>query len=263
MSVTEKCKHILAELVGHIPFTVFGAALGIVFMLIFRKLGAGSGLKLFSVFHAAHVALSAMVTASMFKLHAAKRHFVLVLLVGYFGSIGIATLSDIVIPHVGAQLLGLDIPAHAEFHEHATADPTEGNGHDHSEGMTDSSREYHGSKIHLGFIEEWYLVNPAAFLGIIIAFFLPHTKLPHMGHILISTWASSSYLLMNLQSEMRAVAAIGIFATLFVAVWAPCCVSDIVFPLLFVEPDLRLAEACPHHWLHTHPHVQEGAEKAQ
>ena len=27
----------------------------------------------------------------------------------------------------------------------------------------------------------------------------------------------------------------GIFVFLFIAVWVPCCLSDIVFPLLFVK----------------------------
>ena len=93
MSIKEKAKHILAELKGHIPFTLFGAIMGIVFMVLFRKVGAIESYTLFAVFHPGHVVLSAMVTASMFRIHALKKRFLLVLLVGYFGSIGIATLS--------------------------------------------------------------------------------------------------------------------------------------------------------------------------
>jgi len=225
MSVKERAKHILVELRGHTPFTLFGALLGIFFMLVFKNVSGVSSHTLFAIFHPGHVILSAVVTASMFRLHAAKKHFLLVLLVGYFGSIGIATLSDVVIPHIGMNLLGLEVPTHAE--------------------------------LHLGFIEEWYVVNPAALLGVLIAFFLPHTKFPHAGHILVSTWASSSYLLMNMQSDLTVAAGVGIFVTLFVAIWVPCCVSDIVFPLLFVEPDLKLAGACPHHRLHSHEHLPQ------
>jgi hypothetical protein len=29
---------------------------------------------------------------------------------------------------------------------------------------------------------------------------------------------------------------VAIFLFLFLAVWIPCCLSDIVFPLLFVKP---------------------------
>lgn len=257
MSVKEKARHIFAELRGHVRFTLLGALLGIFFMLFFRRVSSVGSHTLFAVFHPAHVVLSAMVTASMFRLHAAKKRLVLVLLVGYFGSVGIATLSDIIIPHIGTNLLGLDVPVHAELHDHKTGSASveiEQAGHEHDE-------QEHG--IHLGFIEEWYIVNPAALLGVLIAFFLPHTKFPHAGHILISTWASSSYLLMNMQSELTVVAAIGIFATLFFAIWVPCCVSDIVFPLLFVRSDLELAGPCPEHGVHSHPHIETQPEREQ
>jgi hypothetical protein len=252
MSVKEKAKHIAAELRGHVPFTVFGAVLGIFFMLVFRQVSGMSSRSLFAVFHPAHVVLSAMVTGSMFKLHAAKRRFLLVLVVGYFGSVGIATLSDIVIPHIGTQLLGLDVPTHAEVHA------GEPEGRVHEEEAAEGGEHEHG--IHLGFIEEWYIVNPAAVLGVLIAFLLPRTKFPHAGHVLVSTWASSSYLLMNMRSELTMGAAAGIFVTLFLAIWVPCCVSDIVFPLLFVKSDLELAAACPHHVVHSHPHIQVQSE---
>jgi hypothetical protein len=257
MSVKERAKHILVELRGHTPFTLFGALLGIFFMLLFRNVSGVGSRTLFAVFHPGHVILSAMVTASMFRLHAAKRHFLLVLLVGYFGSIGIATLSDVLIPHIGVNLLGLDVPTHGELFHQETASEDEvatTAGHKHEEHTHSEQSEHQEHKIHLGFIEDWYIVNPAALLGVLIAFFLPHTKFPHAGHILVSTWASSSYLLMNMRSDLTAAATVGIFATLFIAIWVPCCVSDIVFPLLFVEPDLKLAGACPHHWLHSHRH---------
>jgi len=254
MPVLEKAKHILIELKGHSPFTLFGALLGIFFVLLFRNVSRTGGHTLFSIFHPAHVLLSAMVTASMFKLHTAKRKVFLVLIVGYFGSVGIATLSDIIIPHVGQSLLGLHIPTHAELHGHEPAD----NKHTH-----DHQSAEHREKIHFGFIEEWYIVNPAAILGILIAFFIPRTKFPHSGHILISTWASSSYLLMDMPSQITVAAAIGIFVILFIAVWVPCCISDIVFPLLFVKSDVELAEPCPIHARHSHPHLhkQLGSQK--
>ncbi|MHC4573274.1 MAG: hypothetical protein ACYS76_03955 [Planctomycetota bacterium] len=261
MSVKEKAKHIAAELRGHVPFTLFGALLGIFFMLVFRRASGMSSRSLFIVFHPAHVVLSAMVTASMFKLHAAKKSLLLVLVVGYFGSVGIATLSDIVIPHIGTQVLGLHLPAHLElYHEEAGSESTE---HDHDEHLLAQEDEPRGHHLHLGFVEEWYLVNPAALLGVLIAFFLPRTKFPHAGHVLLSTWASSSYLLMNMQSELTVAAAAGIFATLFVAIWVPCCISDIVFPLLFVKSDLELAAVCPHHGPHSHPHIQAQSELEQ
>ena len=241
----EKLRHIIVELKGHAPFTSFGALFGIVFMLLFRNTGSAGIGTLFAVFHPSHVVLSAMVTTSMFKLHEARRKIILILVVGYLGSVGIATLSDIVIPHIGAKMLKLDVPSHAEMHrnEDAAAGASE-----------------HENGLHLGFIEEWYIVNPAALLGIFIAFFLPRTKFPHAAHVLISTWASSAYLLMNIQSQITVAAALGVFAILFIAIWVPCCISDIIFPLLFVKSDIDLADPCHHHQLHSHPHTQKAAE---
>ncbi len=237
MSALQKVKHILVELKGHAPFTLLGAVFGIGFMLIFRNVGRQGSHTLFSIFHPAHVVLSAMVTASMFWLHTDRKRVVLIILVGYFGSVGIATLSDVIIPYIGTRALGLDVPAHSEvFHSE----------HEHEE----------HEKIHLGFIEEWYLVNPAAFLGILIAYYIPRTKFPHAFHILISTWASSSYLLMSMREQWTVAVAAGVLATLFIATWLPCCISDIVFPLLFVKSDLEIAGACPLHTHHSHQHEQ-------
>ena len=255
MSIKEKAKHILVELKGHAPFTLFGALLGIVFMLLFRNISGGGRHTLFAVFHPVHVVLSAIVTASMFQLHAEKKRFLLVLAVGFLGSVGIATLSDIVIPHIGTELLGLNVPTHGQLHNPETTSP--------DEAQTTETHEHDEHGIHLGFIEEWYIVNPAALLGILIAYFLPRTKFPHAGHILISTWASSSYLLMNMQSTITIAAATGIFATLFIAIWVPCTVSDIIFPLLFVKSDLALAGPCPDHARHSHPHLHEQPEDCQ
>ncbi len=190
---------ILTELKAHAPFTLFGALTGIVLMLVFRNIQHETSEKLFYVFHPAHVVLSAIVTASMFKLHTKRPNFLVVLLVGYFGSIGIATVSDSLIPYAGEVLLGL---------------------HAHS---------------HIGFIEGWYIVNPAAILGVLIAWFWPKTKFPHSGHVLLSTWASLFHILMALQGNISFLNGIVIFVFLFIAVLLPCCFSDIVFPLLFVK----------------------------
>ncbi|MHC4084687.1 MAG: hypothetical protein ACYSWZ_09575 [Planctomycetota bacterium] len=252
MSVKEKAKHILMELKGHAPFTLLGAVMGIGFMLVFRNISGGSRHTLFEIFHPAHVVLSAIVAASMFRLHAEKKRFVLVLAVGYFAAIGIATLSDIIIPHIGTELFGLNIPRHSQLHE---VEPTSAD-----EEHTAEADEHEGHGLHLGFIEDWYIVNPAALLGIFIAYFLPRTKIPHAGHILISTWASSSYLLMTVQSEITIAAVAGILVTLFIATWFPCCVGDIIFPLLFVKSDISLVGCCPDHTHHSHAHEGDGED---
>lgn len=120
-------------------------------------------------------------------------------MVGYTGSIGIATLSDVFMPYLGGVLFGAEM----EFH--------------------------------VGFIEKWWLVNPMAFLGIAIAYWRPTTRLPHAGHVLLSTWASLFYLTaFGVVADW--VPLLGfVFLILFVAVLLPCCLSDIIYPLLFVR----------------------------
>ena len=151
----EKTKHITAELKGHAPFTIFGALMGLVFMFVFRNIGQPHAETLFRIFHPGHVLLSAMVTASMFTMNREIKNFLLVLVVGYLGSVGIATLSDSVIPYAGETILGLNVPTHSQTHTQETED----------------IKDYHDEKYHgiyLGFIEEWYIVTPAAILGILI-----------------------------------------------------------------------------------------------
>lgn len=274
----EKIKHIGAELRGHAPFTIFGAIIGLAFMLLFRNVANAKATVMFEIFHPAHVLLSAMVTASMFELHRKVNRFLLVLVVGVVGSIGIASLSDSVIPYIGESLLGLDVPTHADIHQDGEQDKhEEENEHYEHEGYETESHNHvhlddhdhmepgHESHhhIHLGFIEDWQIVYAAAIIGVIIAYFLPRTKFPHAAHVLLSTWASSAHIMMNMNSDITAGAIAGIFVILFIAVWLPCCISDIVFPLLFVKSDIELVSVCEctSHEHHSHPHQHHHTEE--
>jgi len=83
--------------------------------------------------------------------------------------------------------------------------------------------------MHLGFIDQWYLINPAAVIGVAIGYFWPSTKFPHSGHVLLSTWASLFHVIMALGVAVYWYAYVVICIFLFIAVWLPCCISDIVF----------------------------------
>ena len=198
----KKFKIINAELKKHIPFTFLGAISGIILMIFFHNLPSSIAYNVFYVLHPMHVVLSALVTASIYKIYAKKVNPAVLILIGYLGSIGIATLSDSIIPYLGEILLNL---------------PNKG--------------------IHLGFIEKWWLVNPLALLGITIAYFNPKTKFPHAGHVLLSMWASLFHMIMALGNSINLVIIIVTALFLFIAVWIPCCLSDIIFPLLFVKKE--------------------------
>lgn len=198
----------LQELRHHAPFTAIGAFSGIVLMLIFRNFSQEFHQTLFYIFHPLHVFLSALVTVSLYRLHmcppdSGKQCNVLLLFfIGFVGAIGIATLSDSIIPYWGEVLLGMP-------HRHH----------------------------HIGFIEHGWLVGGAAMAGILVAWFYPITKEPHTGHVLLSTWASSFHMLMAKEGELGLLLCLSMLLFLFLAVWVPCCISDIVFPMLFVKDD--------------------------
>jgi len=201
---------ILRELRIHAPFTLAGAATGIAILAVFQGMPDRLSYGTFYILHPLHVFLSALVTASVFKLHkcgrlsgrcfSGKCNFWILFIIGYAGSIGIATISDSLIPYAGEVLLNM---------------PKRG--------------------IHIGFIEKWWLVNPLALAGIAVAYFKPTTKFPHFGHVLLSTWASLFHILMSTGQSLNLFSYLVILFFLFLAVWLPCCVSDIVFPLLFIR----------------------------
>lgn len=269
MALMSRVRQVGRELREHAPFTVFGALTGIVFMVVFRKLTEVQAEVMFGIFHPLHVGLSAMVTAALYKLRSRLNNFFVILVIGWVGSIGIATLSDSIIPFFGESILGVAVPTHMDVfhapeagheahepeghdeHEHTAAEHQGEHGHEctHEHGHEHG----HGHRLHLGFIEHWYIVNPAAVLGVIVGYFWPHTRFPHASHVLISTWASTSHILMNLAAPVTAVILSGIFIVLFIAVWVPCCLSDIVFPILLVRPEFA-GESCGCHHGHEHEH---------
>ncbi|MFC2013286.1 hypothetical protein ACFLU8_00095 [Chloroflexota bacterium] len=209
-------RRIASELAEHAPFTAIGAVTGIIIIVIivYGNVSAQISLTIFYTLHPLHVLLSALVTTAMYRKYGKGKVWA-VILVGYTGSISIATLSDSIIPYVGEILLRLPHP-----------------------------------ESHIGFIEKWWLVNPMALIGIAIGYLRPTTKLPHSGHVLLSTWASLFHVAMALGGIMNWLLLPLIFLFLFLAVWIPCCLSDIVFPLLFTGKRLLP----PEHITHNHSH---------
>lgn len=194
-------RRIFTELREHAPFTFAGATLGILLVFVLKQIPNNVTFKLFYVFHPLHVLLSAFVTTSMYKLHKKDVNWFKLLLVGLIGSIGVATLSDSVLPYIGETIL-----------------------------------HFPHRELHLGFVERWYIVDPIAILGIVLATRKPSTKFPHSGHILVSTTASLLHIVMSLDGVLLTIPIYcAMLFLLFLSVWLPCCFSDIVFPLLFVK----------------------------
>ncbi|MFA5689510.1 MAG: hypothetical protein WC959_10250 [Kiritimatiellales bacterium] len=196
---------LIKEFRHHGPYTFLGAAVSVILMMTIRHwwpavLDTERTLQLFEFSHPLHVVLSAMVTATVFKKYRQNKSWkgiAAVILVGYFGAIGIATLSDCIVPFWAETILRMD--AH----------------------------------LHLGIVEIPFIINFAALLGISMAFFSPKTYIPHAGHILLSTMASLFHIMTAHAGKFSFGQGALIIVFLFIAVWVPCCFSDIAFPVLF------------------------------
>jgi len=205
------------ELKGHAPFTIIGAFTGILFIIIILVSGFLDEIHavdepIFFILHPAHIFLSAWVTTSLY-IRYGKKELWLVLTIGLTGSLGIATLSDSIIPFFGEVLFHLP-------HAHA----------------------------HIGFIEEPIITIFPAIIGIASGYFISATKFPHLGHVLISTWASLFHMVMALGATVIWWQIGGLFIFLFLAVWLPCCFSDIIYPLIFMKKveDIDKCKICTH-----------------
>lgn len=202
-------RQITSELKEHIPFTAIGAVTGIAIMVIivFTHIPSPISEAAFYTLHPLHVLLSALVTTAMYKRYS-KGKLWAAILIGYVGSIGIATLSDAIIPYLEGNALNIAISFHLPFIE--------------TEKMP-----------FLG-IAKWVVINSAAVIGIALGYWKQTTKIPHSGHVLLSTWASLFYFTAFGTASWIPLLPL-IFVFLFLSVWIPCCLSDIVFPLLFIR----------------------------
>jgi len=193
-------KRIITELKEHAPFTALGALTGIIIMAIIVLAEVPSGIShtVFYTLHPIHIVLSALVTTAMYVRYR-QRKIWLAILIGWTGSIGIATISDVIIPYLGGALLHVPM----EFH--------------------------------VPFVEKWW-INLLALAGIAIGYWKQITRIPHSGHVLLSTWASLFYFAAFGTANWIPLLPF-IFLFLFLAVWVPCCTSDIVYPLLLLGRD--------------------------
>ena len=207
-------KRIGQELWHHIPYTAAGAVTGIVAMVIINQVSVRASVleALYYTFHPLHLLLSAIVTTALYRKHRNSPLW-LTVLICYFGPLVIGTLSDAIIPFAEGSAINIAISFELPFIETARM-PFIG-------------------------IPEWIVVNAALFIGIGIGYLKPNTKFPHLWHILISTWASLLYFSAFGTIDWLPRLPL-LFLFLFLAVWIPCCFSDIVFPLLWTGKETAL-----------------------
>lgn len=204
---------LLHELKHHLPFTIIATLIGII-SLIFIKYILTSSFEeeAFELLHPLHVIFSGMVSAGIFYKY--KNNIPQALIVGTVSSILIGSLSDILLPFLGATALFLN----PEFH--------------------------------LPIIEKPIIILSAALFGSFIGIKAKITKLPHTFHVLLSVFASLFYLTAftpNLSLIYLTISSI----IIVIAVIIPCCISDIIFPFIFLKKDIQ---SCSCNLKHTHSH---------
>ncbi len=223
--------YVSTELRRHLPFSVFSVVLGIVALALLTVViqSVGGDLSrpheapavqaehapvhdhevlatpaggLFHVFHPVHLLFSAVATTAMFWRY--ERRLWKAVITGFVGSVVVCSLSDVFFPYVGGLLLGAPMG------------------------------------FHLCIVEHPGLVFPFVFVGIGVGLLAADavkasTFISHSAHVFTSSMASILYLVTyGLSDWMGHVG--GVFLVVVVAVMIPCCISDIIFPLLVVTP---------------------------
>ncbi len=214
---------LLAEIRDHLPFSVTAVALGLITAGTICILGSGFADAVpaetlpgheghadhvhgpefaqlfFHLFHPAHMFFSAVATTAMFCRY--DRSTIKAIIVGLVGAVGVCGASDILMPQVSLMILGEQTPWHICVIEHP--------------GM----------------------VLPFAVIGVIVGVVassgvLRSTLISHSLHVLASSMASIFYMVgpLGVVAWIDKVGQVFVFVVL--AVMVPCCLSDIVFPML-------------------------------
>ena len=184
------------ELKHHLPFTFFASLIAGALVVIFYILGSVPSGSLFEIMHPAHVLVSAAATSAIYWKY--KKSVLNGILVGIIGAILVGSLSDVLLPFLAGNLFSL----HTHFH--------------------------------LSIIEEPFLILGIGFIGAIIGIKWNLFKVSHSAHVFLSIFASLFYLL-AFSVEMNILSILLISFMVFLCVYIPCCISDIVFPILFIK----------------------------
>jgi len=212
----KKSEAIWSELREHLPFSLGASLLAGILVAVLYNFGSVPSEELFEFLHPAHVLVSAVATSAIYwryrgsmvggRWSMAGGEWVKAVLVGVVGAILIGTLSDVLLPWLAGNLFSL--------HTH----------------------------LHLPILEEPILILGVALVGSVIGMYRDFFNVGHSLHIFLSVFASLFYLL-AFSVELGSLGIVLVSVLVFVAVYVPCCISDIVFPLLFVD---KACKKCGH-----------------
>jgi len=206
--MTSRWRRLVEEFAHHLPYTIVGSliAMAAVWWFGTQHLDNGHADTLFAqahasfhLFHPLHICLSAIATTSLFWRH--ERHALRAMTVGAVGTIIPCGLSDYLFPYLGGLLLGQPM------------------------------------ELHMCLVDHPQLFFPFLALGIVGGFWAEERLtgshlFSHGAHIFVSSAASLLYLISfgftAWMTDVRFV--FPALLTIVLAVWVPCCISDIAVP---------------------------------
>ena len=122
----------------------------------------------------------------------------------------VGSLSDVIFPYLGAQIISLQ------------------------------------PKFHLPILEQPLLILGSALLGSLAGIKLKTTKIPHTFHVFLSVFASLFYL-MAYTTNFTLIHFFLSIIVVSIAVIIPCCVSDILLPFFFLKKKIRTCDCHSQH----------------
>lgn len=205
------------ELVHHFPYAIFSIAFGMIILslLDYSRMGAAKDIvasscsagyhMLFHSFHFLHILFAstgAVITFSRFSKNITK-----MILIGTISPMFFCFLSDVLMPYLAGEILGVHMHLHICFH-----------------------RELHN-------------VLPFLFVGVLNGYLLQFYNSSmlrffsfgsHFAHILISSLASLFYMVSHGFGDWYPSMGI-IFLFLIAAIMLPCTLSDVIIPMYFAR----------------------------
>lgn len=186
----------LKELKEHVPFTATATLFSVIIMsfLLIKQNFIPHAISMYYFFHPTHIIFSSLVSSAIFYNHTKK--IFPAIITGALISLFIGSLSDSIFPYLGSQLFQIPI----SFHLPALENPT--------------------------------LILGASLIGATIGIAIRKTRFPHFLHVFISVFASLLYIFAY-STNFSILNIFLIFIITSVSVVIPCCLSDIVFPMIF------------------------------
>ena len=193
----KKRKIIVEELKENWPLALVASIIAAVLVIFISAFGRMEIVRnMFEIFHPAHVLVSAAATSAIYYKY--RKSLVGGILVGVIGAILIGSLSDVLLPWISGNLFSLN------------------------------------TVFHLPIIEEPLQILGVGIIGALAGIYVGFFKLNHSLHVFLSVFASLFYIL-AFSISMNVWTIIAISLIVFLVVYIPCCISDIIFPLLFVK----------------------------